>query len=99
MKQRLKKFWQWMKKEIFNKQMLLWFVIAEIIFWLPCILGAILGILVNGWFWTICTVCIAFWVAPLTPAIPLQLGLTYGLKKLADLIKKKKKGENDERIH
>ena len=90
MKQKLKKFWQWMKKEIFNKQMLLWFVIAEIIFWLPCILGAILGICVNAWFWTICTVYIGFWVAPLTPAIPLQIGLAYGLKKLADLIRKKK---------
>lgn len=96
MKQRLKKFWQWMKKEIFNKQMLLWFVIAEIIFWLPCVVGAILGICVNAWFWTICTVYIGFWVAPLTPAIPLQIGLAYGLKKLAELIRKKK-GENDEK--
>lgn len=96
MKQRLKKFWQWMKKEIFNKQMLLWFVIAEIIFWLPCVVGAILGICVNAWFWTICTVYIGFWIAPLTPAIPLQIGLAYGLKKLADLIRKKK-GENDEK--
>lgn len=96
MKQRLKKFWQWMKKEIFNKQMLLWFVIAEIIFWLPCVVGAILGICVNAWFWTICTVYIGFWVAPLTPAIPLQIGLAYGLKKLTELIRKKK-GENDEK--
>ena len=96
MKQRLKKFWQWMKKEIFNKQMLLWFVIAEIIFWLPCVVGAILGICVNAWFWTICTIYIGFWIAPLTPAIPLQIGLAYGLKKLADLIRKKK-GDNDEK--
>lgn len=95
MKQKLKKFWQWIKKEILNKQMLLWFIIAEIIFWLPCIVGAILGICVNAWFWTICTVYIGFWVAPLTPAIPLQIGLAYGLKKVAGLIKKKKRSSYD----
>lgn len=95
MKQQLQKFWQWLKREILNKQMLLWFIIAEVIFWTPCIVGAVLGILVNGWYWTICTVYIGFWVAPLTPAIPLQIGLAYGLKKLADLIKRKKKNKEE----
>lgn len=91
MKEKLKKFWLWLKREILNKQMLLWLIIAEIIFWLPCIVGAILGICVNSWFWAICTVYIAFWLGPFTPAIPLQLGLAYGLKKISDVIKNKRK--------
>ena len=100
MRERLKGLWAWLRKEILNKNMLLWIVIviAEIIFWLPCIVGVILGIIVNPWYYTICGVNIAFWTGPFTPAIPLQLGLAYGLKKLASGIKKlrnKRKNKGD----
>lgn len=84
----IKKFFKWFKTEILTKEMLLWFIIAEIIFWLPCIIGLILGLIINKWFFTICTVYIGFWVAPFTPAIPLQLGLAFILKKIYKKCKK-----------
>lgn len=99
MKERLKKIWRWARKEILNRQMLLWFIVAELIFWAPCIAGAILAVMINPWYWTVCTVYIAFWTLPLTPAIPLQLGLAYGLKKLAEACKRhraKKKARKEE---
>lgn len=99
-KEKLKKFWKWLRKEFLNRKMFVWFIIAEIIFWSPCIVGAILGVLIDPWFYTICVTYIAFWSLPLTPAIPLQIGLAYGLKKLADAVAKrrarrKKKGEEN----
>lgn len=87
---RLKKLWAFLRREILNKRMLLWLIIAEIIFWSPCIVGCILALTVNPWFWTIPTVYAAFWAGPFTPAVPLQLGLAYGLKKIADAIKKRR---------
>ena len=99
MKDKLKKLCIWLRKEILNKGMLVWLIIAEAIFWSPCIAGAILGALVNSWYYTICGVYAAFWAGPFTPAIPLQIGLAYGLKKMAEGIKKfrhRKKGEADD---
>lgn len=100
--ERLKRFWKWLRREFLNRKMLLWFIIAEAIFWSPCIAGAILGALVDPLYYTICATYMAFWAIPVvTPAIPLQIGLTYGLKKLADAIakrrarRKKKREENN----
>lgn len=90
MKDKIFKFLKWFKGEILNKDMLIWFVIAEVIFWTPCIIGVVLAITLDPWFWGICTVYIGFWLAPLTPAVPLQLGLAFGLKKLAQFIKSKR---------
>lgn len=99
-KERLKKAWRWLRKEVLNKDMLLWFIVAELIFWAPCIVGIILAALIDPWFWVICTVYMTFWALPLTPAIPIQLGLAYGLKKLAEAIQKrknKKGGKTDDK--
>ena len=99
MKDKLKKLWIWIRKEVLNKGMLVWLIIAEAIFWSPCIAGAILGAVVNSWYYTICGVYAAFWAGPFTPAIPLQIGLAYGLKKMAEGIRKlrhRKKGEEDD---
>lgn len=60
--------WTWIRREVLNKRMLWCFILAEVIFWSPCIVGAILGTIVNKWFWTVCTAYIGFWVAPFTPA-------------------------------
>lgn len=90
MKERLKKMWLWARKELFNTQMLRWLIVAEFIFWAPCIAGAILAFTINTWFLTICTAYLAFWALPFTPAIPLQLGLAYGLKKAAEAVKRHK---------
>lgn len=94
MKEKLRRLWKKLRKEVINKQMLMWLVIAEIIFWAPCIAGVVLGILINPWWFTICTAYMAFWALPLTPAIPIQLGLAYGLKKLADYFRGKRQRDN-----
>lgn len=91
MKEKFKKLWQWLRREVLNKRMLLWLVIAEAIFWSPCIAGALLGVFFGPWYFTICAVYVAFWTAPFTPAIPLQIGLAYGLKKLAEACKRRRK--------
>lgn len=90
MKERLKRLWRWLRREVLNRQMLLWFTVAELIFWAPCIAGIILAALVDPWFWAICTAYVAFWALPLTPAIPLQIGLAIGLKKAAEVIRKRR---------
>ena len=90
MKNKLKRIWLWTKKEILNKRMLGCFIIAEAIFWSPCIIGVICGVLINEWFFTICVGYIGLWLAPFTPAIPIQLALAYGIKKIYELIKKRK---------
>lgn len=95
MKERLKKLWKWLRKEVLNRKMLLWFVIAELIFWSPCIVGGILALTINSWYWTVCTGYMAFWTLPLTPAIPLQIGLAYSLKKLAEACKRRKERKSN----
>lgn len=100
MRERFKRLWKWLRREVLNRQMLLWFVVAELIFWMPCIVGAVLAFLLNPWFWTICTAYAAFWALPVTPAIPLQIGLAIGLKKAAAAIQKrknKKGGKTDDK--
>lgn len=94
MKEKFKKAWVWLRREILNKDMLLWIIIAELIFWSPCITGVILAVAVNSWFWSIPTVYIAFWAGPFTPAIPIQLGLAFGLKKITCAAKRRKAKKN-----
>lgn len=102
MKERLKKIWLWLRKEIFVKEMILYVIIAELIFWSPVIITAILALIINPWFWTACGTIILFWSGPFTPAIPLQLGLAVGLKKLITKIKackdKKKDKKKDKEV-
>ncbi len=53
--------WTWIRREVLNKRMLWCFILAEVIFWSPCIVGAILGTIVNKWFWTVCTAYIGLY--------------------------------------
>ena len=90
MKNKIKKLWAWLRKNALNKDMALSFVIAELIFWSPCIICGILALTVNAWWWTAFGLICAFWAGPFTPAVPLQIGL-------AILIKKLSKGKNNEK--
>lgn len=69
--------------------MLIFILIAELIFWSPCIVTGILAIVATPWWWSIFSAIIAFWAGPLTPAFPLQMGLAVILKKLYQKIKNK----------
>lgn len=90
MKTKLKRLWKWLKKEVLNKEMIHYVIIAELIFWSPAIIFAILALLIKPWFWSLFGSYIAFWAGPFTPGIPIQLGLAVGLKKLVKRIKFKK---------
>ena len=90
MKEKIKKFWQWLRKNVLNKEMLIWIIIAEVIFWSPCIVTGFLAITVSSWWWTAFGAIIVFWSGPFTPAIPLQLALAVALKKLWHIIKNRK---------
>lgn len=90
MKERIKKAWQWLRKHVINREMLLWVIIAELIFWLPCIVSALLAWIISPWWWTVFGAYVAFWAGPFTPAMPLQFGLAIGLKKLYEKIRKRK---------
>lgn len=87
---KLKKLWIWLRKEILNKRMTFWLLIAVLIFWSPAIVFAILAIFLSSWYWALFWATVAFWAGPFTPAMPLQIGLAYGLKKLYERIKCKK---------
>lgn len=64
--------------------MLLCTLIAEAIFWSPAIICGVLALTVSPWFWTALGAIVAFWAAPLTPAIPLQIALIYLVKKIKE---------------
>lgn len=81
-RKKLWEIWDWLRDYILDPSMVLWIVVAEILFWGPAIAGAVLGIVVNGWFWTVATVYVAFWFGPFTPAIPLQIALAVALKRI-----------------
>ncbi len=85
---KLKRAWHWLRKNVLNKQMIVYVLIAEMIFWSPCVVTALLALMVNPWWWTIFGTICAFWAGPFTPAIPLQIGLAFLLKKI---IKRNKK--------
>lgn len=87
----IKRCWRWLKSNVFTKDMILWILLSEIIFWSPVIVCAILAIIFNPWYWTAVSAIILFWSAPFTPAMPLQLALACGMKTIYN---KKKKQDN-----
>jgi hypothetical protein len=89
----IKRLWKWLRKNVLNKNMLFWFLIAELIFWSPCIATAIMAIY-NPYWWTVFGAICAFWAGPFTPAVPLQLGLATLLKKIFS--KREKEESNDD---
>ena len=87
-KERTKKVWQRVRKNALNKQMIVYVLIAEAIFWSPCVVTALLALIVNPWWWTAFGAICAFWAGPFTPAVPLQIGLAVLIKKIVERKKK-----------
>lgn len=92
MKEKLKAAWAWLRKNIINKENLLGAIIAEAIFWSPCIVTGLLAIFFSSWWWTAFWGVIVFWAGPFTPALPLQLGLIIAVNKI---LKKWRKRKNE----
>lgn len=62
---------------------------AEIIFWIPIWVPALLAITVSPWWWTVVAAVNAFWWAPCTPATLLQIGLITLFERIWNRILKK----------
>ena len=92
-KVKTKNRWKWLRKNVINKEMFFWVIIAELIFWSPCIVTAALAVFHSKYWWTVFGSVIAFWSGPFTPAIPLQLGLALVLKKIFSICKRKEKDD------
>ena len=69
--------------------MLIFVIIAEAIFWSPCVVTGLLAVIIDPWWWTAFGAICAFWAGPFTPAVPLQIGLAVLLKKLYSKLKKR----------
>jgi hypothetical protein len=70
-------------------------LIAELIFWIPVWVPAILALTVSAWWWTAVGAVIAFWAGPFTPGILLQAAFILFVKKIFDKIKHKEIREHD----
>lgn len=83
--------WVWCWYNIRDWRTLVIFIIVMAVVgievWLPLLLGLILD---NAWLLGVAAVCEAFWLAPLTPFIPLCILITMGIKGLINKIKRKK---------
>lgn len=86
---KIRKKWRWLRRNVLNAQMIWYIGIAECIFWSPAGVSIVLGFLISEWWFSLGAAYIAFWSAPFTPAIPLQLGLAYLIKKIRERRKKK----------
>jgi len=74
--------WKTFKKEILDKNNLIYILITELIFWSPVIFAFVMT-LFNNWWWLVISGYIAFWALPIiSPAIPLQIGLFLLVKKI-----------------
>ncbi|MBQ0114031.1 MAG: hypothetical protein KBT03_12955 [Bacteroidales bacterium] len=92
MKEKIKSAWKWLRKNVFNKEMIIPMLISEAIFWSPCIVTGIMGLCGYSKAWIWFSAVIAFWAGPFTPATELQIGLAFLIKKL---FKKKPKQSQD----
>ena len=81
-------------KQLFSKDLFVYLIVAELIFWSPCIITAIMAFY-NPYWWTVFGAIVAFWAGPFTPAILLQIGLAFGLKKLFSIRRKKDDANSD----
>lgn len=85
------KVWNYIKYIFAHpRDVLLPTLLAEIVFWIPVWVPALLALTISPWWWTAVTAVIAFWAGPFTPAIALQIGLIAAFERLWNKIIKKK---------
>ena len=79
---KLKKIWSWLRKNALNKEMFLYLLFAELIFWSPLIVMIFMAIFVNSWYWSVVGGIFVFWANPITPGWAIQIALALLLKKI-----------------
>jgi hypothetical protein len=83
MKIRLEKWYIWLKKNIFIKEMFIYIVIAALIFYIPLWIFIYYGKLTgNDYLYGLGIAYVAFWAGPFTPTIPIILAIAIFLKQI-----------------
>lgn len=79
----MKRFWNWLKVNVFVKDMFIYILIAGIIFYIPAWGAIILGyVLNNNFIYAFAPTYILIWAGPFTPTIPAILGIAVFLKQV-----------------
>lgn len=80
--------WNWLKENVFVKDMFLYIFIAAIIFYIPAWVSLIIGLLTqNGYYYAFSASYVLIWAGPFTPTIPAILGIAVFLKQLVKKVK------------
>lgn len=96
MKNILKKIWKKITELFKNPiDLLIPFLFAEIVFWIPVWLPALLGVLISPWWFSAATAVILFWAGPFTPALLLQIIFIGFCTRVWKKIRKKRGKKND----
>lgn len=101
-----KKFWKGLiktLKEVFTdwRTAVIFMIVFAVLsseVWVPYLIGVICwGTELSAWMFSVGTSCWVFWAMPWTPFLPLCLGITVGIKKAFDAIKKKRNKDNGQK--
>lgn len=103
------KFFKWLKTKVVKTLKWTWvqlkdktniviYIIVNIVVssevWIPYLLAIITG---NKWWWGIGSACWAFWLAPFTPFTVICIALTFGVRKIYDKLKEKRKNKKEKK--
>ncbi len=89
---------EWLKNNIFVKDMVIYIIIAAIVFYIPLwVFIYFAKVTGNSYLYGAGLAYVAFWAGPFTPTIPIILAIAVFLKKIFGK-KKKQSGEKNERI-
>lgn len=87
--------WNWLKKNIFVKEMFVYLLVAAIIFYIPAWGAVVTGYIFDEpGFFIFAGSYVAIWAGPFTPTIPAILGIAVGLKGIIG--KLTNKGRDDD---
>lgn len=80
--------WNWLKENIFVKDMFIYILIGAVIFYIPAWGAGILGVITgNGYYYVFSASYVLVWAGPFTPTIPAIIGLAVFLKQVVKRIK------------
>lgn len=96
LKQKLVATFKWTWNQLKDKTNLIIYIIVNIFVssevWVPYLLAVITG---NKWWWGIGSACWAFWIGPFTPFTAICIGITVGVRKVYDKLKKRRKKKKE----
>lgn len=80
--------WNWLKENIFAKDMFIYLLIAAVIFYIPAWGSLIIGVFTNnGYFYAFSASYVLIWAGPFTPTIPAILAIAVFLKQVVKRVK------------